>query len=104
MRMARRDGRDAIIVCFAVVLGLSIVARADTVLSHAKEIIAEATAPASVWNGPTTGPRAATDKTIVFIAGDLRNGGIQGVSDGVKQAGAKIGWKIRVLDGQGTVP
>jgi ribose transport system substrate-binding protein len=103
MKMTKRGGRDAAIVCLAVVLGLRVAARADTVLSQAKAIVAAATAPASVWNGPTTGPRAATDKTIVFVAADLRNGGIQEVSDGVKQAGAKIGWKVRVLDGQGTV-
>ena len=78
-------------------------AHADDALAAVKRAVAIATAANAPWTGPTTGPRAVAGKTVVYVAGDLRNGGIQGVSDGVRQAGAKIGWTIRVLDGQGSI-
>ena len=55
------------------------------------------------WDGPTSGPKAAEGKTIVVLAGDLKNGGILGVTNGVEEAAAKIGWSVRVLDGAGSI-
>ncbi len=78
-------------------------AAARDALSQAQAVVAAATAPASKWDGPTTGPKAASGKTVIYVAADLRNGGIQEVGDGVKEAGQAIGWTVRVLDGQGSV-
>ncbi len=58
---------------------------------------------AQEWDGPTTGPAAAEGKTIVVVAADLKNGGILGVSNGIEEAAAAIGWEVRVLDGAGSV-
>ena len=58
---------------------------------------------AGEWDGPTTGPAAASGKSIVVVAGDLKNGGILGVTTGVEEAAAKIGWNVRVLDGAGSI-
>ncbi|WP_439523730.1 substrate-binding domain-containing protein [Marivita sp.] len=55
------------------------------------------------WDGPTTGPTAAEGKSIVVLAGDLKNGGILGVTSGVEEAAAIIGWDVRVLDGAGSI-
>jgi ribose transport system substrate-binding protein len=82
---------------------LTTAAQADDIVSQAKQVVAKATAPASAWDGPTTGPKAASGKSIVYVAADLRNGGIQENSAGVKQAAAKIGWRLRIIDGQGSV-
>jgi ribose transport system substrate-binding protein len=60
-------------------------------------------AETAAFDGPTTGPTAADGKTIVVLAGDLKNGGILGVTTGVEEAAAKIGWSVRVLDGAGSV-
>lgn len=57
----------------------------------------------TAFDGPTTGPKAAEGKSIVVVAGDLKNGGILGVTKGVEEAAAKIGWTVRVLDGAGSV-
>ncbi len=57
----------------------------------------------TVWDGPTTGPVAAEGKKIVVLAGDMKNGGILGVTNGVTEAAAKIGWEVTVLDGAGSV-
>ncbi|GAB3481780.1 substrate-binding domain-containing protein [Marinomonas epiphytica] len=76
---------------------------ADNFLEMAKAKVESATAPYTTWDGPTTGPKALADKTIVFLASDMRNGGVLGVSNGVQEAAGWTGWTVRVLDGQGTV-
>lgn len=55
------------------------------------------------WTGPTSGPKAAEGKTIVVLAGDLKNGGILGVTTGVEEAAKAIGWDVKVIDGAGSV-
>jgi ribose transport system substrate-binding protein len=55
------------------------------------------------WDGPTTGPAGAEGKSIVVVAADLTNGGILGVTSGVEEAAAAIGWEVRVLDGGGSI-
>jgi ribose transport system substrate-binding protein len=57
----------------------------------------------TAWDGPTTGPSAAEGKSIVVLAADLKNGGILGVTNGVEEAAATIGWEVRVLDGAGSI-
>ncbi len=86
-----------------VTLGLAGHATADDFLDAAKKKVSVATMTKEVWDGPITGPKAAAAKTIVFVAADLKNGGILGVSKGTEEAGAAIGWTVRVIDGQGTV-
>jgi ribose transport system substrate-binding protein len=69
-------------------------------------ILATAGLPAlaqEAFDGPTTGPKAAEGKTIVVLAGDMKNGGILGVTTGIEEAAAKIGWEVKVLDGAGSV-
>lgn len=78
-------------------------ARADAYTDEAKAVVAKATSRADTWDGPTAGPKAVAGKSIVFVAGDMRNGGILGVATGVKEAAAAIGWEYREIDGQGTV-
>ncbi len=75
----------------------------DDYLARARKVVEAAVQPSPAWDGPTTGPKAQPGKIIVYVASDLRNGGVLGVSDGVAQAVHVIGWKVRILDGQGTV-
>ncbi len=56
-----------------------------------------------IWDGPTTGPEAAPNKSIVVLAADMKNGGILGVSTGIQEAAKAIGWRVRVLDGAGSI-
>lgn len=78
-------------------------ARAEDFVELARQKVAAATAPKTQWDGPTTGPKAVAGKTLVFVAADMKNGGILGVSKGVEEAGKAIGWTVRVIDGQGSV-
>ncbi len=78
-------------------------ARADDFMDAAKAKVNAATQKAGAWDGPTTGPKAAAGKTIIYVAGDLKNGGTEGVSRGVDEAAKVIGWTLRVIDGQGEI-
>ncbi|BCM72133.1 hypothetical protein EASAB2608_07467 [Streptomyces sp. EAS-AB2608] len=54
------------------------------------------------WNGPAKGPAAVPGKTIVYVAQTMTNPGVAGVARGVREAAKVIGWKVRVIDGEGT--
>ena len=70
-------------------------------VSAAQSAVKKATDVLAPWTGPTTGPKAASNKLIVFVAQTLENPGVAGAAKGVKNAADAIGWSVRVLDGQG---
>lgn len=76
---------------------------ADDAVANAQKIVAATSTPNAPWGGPTTGPKAAAGKTIIYVSTDQRNGGALGAGEGVKQAAAKIGWTFKAIDGQGSV-
>jgi ribose transport system substrate-binding protein len=71
-------------------------------LALAMQRAAEAVEDVTVWQGPTTGPKASSGKVIAFIAEDLRNGGIAGALRGVQEAVKAIGWTVNVYDVAGS--
>ena len=77
---------------------------ADAYLAKAKAYLANVAAPVTKWDGPTTGPKNVGKKLIVIVSTDQRNGGAQGAGDGAAEAAKALGWEVRSLDGQGTVP
>ena len=87
----------------ALLLSNASMAQGNEFLEMAKKKVATATMVKDKWDGPTAGPKAVAGKTIVFVAADMKNGGIVGVSKGVEEAGKAIGWTVRVIDGQGSV-
>jgi ABC-type sugar transport system substrate-binding protein len=64
--------------------------------------VAKAEDTKAPWTGPTTGPRAASGKTIVYVAQTMTNPGVAGVAKGAEEAAAAIGWNLRAIDGEGT--
>jgi ribose transport system substrate-binding protein len=72
-------------------------------IAAAKEMVAKAAASSVPWDGPTTGPKALSGKTVILISEDQRNGGALGVSEGVTEAAKAIGWKLTILDGAGVI-
>lgn len=54
------------------------------------------------WSGPRSGPRAEPGKAVAVLAEDLRNGGILGVAQGIREAARAVGWKVRIVDAGGT--
>jgi ribose transport system substrate-binding protein len=74
----------------------------DPTVRRAQADVARALSSPISYRGPARGPRARRGGLVVFIAGDLTNGGIAGAAVGVRQAARAIGWRLQVLDGQGT--
>ena len=94
----------AVLIAGSACAATSASAAAGCSAAHAK---ATKAANASVavkapWDGPKTGPKAATGKTLIYVAQTMQNGGVAGSEKGVEEAAKAIGWTVRVLDGQGT--
>jgi len=53
------------------------------------------------WDGPTSGPTKQSGKKIIFIAQDLRNGGISAAFRNFGLAASVLGWQVRLTDGIG---
>src|SRR4051812_10887382 len=64
----------------------------DSAARYTERKVLHALASKKIWDGPTTGPRAQPDKSLIFIAADMKNGGIAGVLKGVEEATKAIGW------------
>ncbi|MFF5142725.1 substrate-binding domain-containing protein [Streptomyces sp. NPDC013157] len=64
--------------------------------------VAQAERTDTAWNGPTTGPRAVSGRTVVFVAETMTNPGVAGVANGLREAAHVIGWNVRVIDGAGS--
>lgn len=79
-------------------------AKAPLDMAALRAEVAAATAPVSTWTGPTTGPKAMPNQTVIYVSADQRNGGALGVGKGAEEAAKAIGWKFEVIDGQGSVP
>uniref|UniRef100_UPI003365A5C2 substrate-binding domain-containing protein n=1 Tax=Variovorax fucosicus TaxID=3053517 RepID=UPI003365A5C2 len=71
-------------------------------VTQALRVVSEAAKHGASWTGPQSGPAAATGKTIVFVAEDLRNGGIVGVAQGAREAARILGWTVKIVDAGGT--
>lgn len=76
---------------------------ADAYLEQATAAVAAASATSSQWDGPTSGPELLLGKRIIFIASDMKNGGVQGVQQGLSEAAKAAGWRLDTLDGGGSV-
>lgn len=98
-------GWKAVLATAAVgaLISLPGIAQGDDIVAKAKAFVKDATAKADKWTGPTTGPKAQSGKTVVYVSSDQRNGGAQGVGEGVAEAAKAIGWEFKLIDGQGSV-
>ena len=84
-------------------LGCSAVAPAlADAVSDAKAAVAKYSGPQTTWEGPTKAPKPEAGKKIVFLSGDEQNdiSHLYGVY--IKEAGAKLGWNVTVIDGKGS--
>ena len=95
--------KSCLLLGCAAALVAMVPAGAANFVDYAKAFVAQVTQPVTAWTGPTTGPRAAKDKLIVYVSTDQRNGGARGVGEGAAQAAKVIGWQFRTIDGQGTI-
>ncbi|WP_341889470.1 substrate-binding domain-containing protein [Variovorax sp. YR752] len=74
---------------------------ADPVV-EARQAVEMASSRSPAWTGPTSGPLTEPGRSVVVLAEDLRNGGVLGVAQGIREAARAIGWKVRIVDAGGT--
>lgn len=103
--MLQRHARGlTLVLTFAVANMFGAPARAeDDYVKAAKAFVAKVTASSAPWTGPTTGPRAQSGKSVVYVSADQNNGGARGVGEGAEEAAKAIGWNFKLINGQGTV-
>jgi ribose transport system substrate-binding protein len=76
---------------------------ADTAYSAPYDCAVSHEVDLQVWTVPTSGPKVQGQKTIAFVASDMRNGGVDGVARGIVEAIQMLGWRVVVFDGNGGV-
>jgi ribose transport system substrate-binding protein len=74
----------------------------DPAVRRAQADVSRALSSPTAYRGPARGPRAERGGLVVFVAGDLTNGGIAGAALGVQSAARAIGWQLQIVDGRGT--
>ena len=77
-------------------------ALADPVLDRMKADIARSVGPQTTWDGPTDGPKAAKDKSIVYVSLTQNSSGNADSARGAAEAAKVLGWKFTLMDGKGT--
>jgi ribose transport system substrate-binding protein len=77
-------------------------ARADDVLDRMKADIARSVGPQTSWDGPTDGPKAAKDKSVVYVSLTQNSSGNADSARGAEEAAKVLGWKFTLFDGKGT--
>lgn len=91
-------------------LGLSILmatpqgAAADdgqAVIDRAVANVARLAGPQTVWDGPTAGPALIAGKKVVYLSGDEQNDISRLYGVYMKEAAARIGWEVTIIDGHG---
>ncbi|WP_299619141.1 substrate-binding domain-containing protein [Pelagibius sp.] len=100
--MLRRTVVTTTAAALVASLAMPLTASADDV-KEAMALVEKFAGRKTAWDGPTSGPKAASDKTVVVVAADMKNGGILGVTNGIEEAVEAIGWNLRVIDGAGTI-
>ena len=91
----------ALVSVLALTLSLKASLAAES-LDQIKAEIDQATSPVKTWDGPTSGPKGAKGKLVVYVADTQTNAGSAGSAAGAKEAAAALGWKYQVIDGQNT--
>ncbi|NGN97531.1 substrate-binding domain-containing protein [Grimontia sp. S25] len=71
-------------------------------VAYAEEKVSKAISENDIWDGPVTGPRIVSNKNIIYVASDLRNGGVYGVGKGMSEAISNLDWHLRFIDGFGS--
>src|SRR6201999_2503256 len=86
----------------AAILAFASAAGADDVVAQAKKDVERYAGPQTKWEGPTSAPKPDAGKSIVFLSGDEQNdiSHLYGVY--MKEAAAKLGWNVTVIDGKGS--
>jgi ribose transport system substrate-binding protein len=90
-----------IAAAFATVTAI-VAARADTFMDQVAAEVVKYAGPQSDWRGPTSAPKPDPGKLLVYMSTDEQNDASREWGQAIAEAGAKIGWKVTIIDGHGT--
>lgn len=110
VRRSTRAGAIVTLVCLALATcgkgspqpARSLGSACPDAFAAARAAVSKAEDTRTPWTGPTTGPRVAAGKTIVYVAQTMTNPGVVGVAKGAEEATAAVGWNLSTIDGEGT--
>jgi ribose transport system substrate-binding protein len=74
----------------------------DPVVAEAKANVVARSGPQAVWDGPTTSFKPMPGKKVVYLSSSGDNDASREWADAVKDAGAKVGWDVTIIDGRGS--
>ncbi len=75
---------------------------ADPAAAAAEAAVARYAGPQTKWEGPTSAPKPAAGKFVVYLSGDEQNDISREYGLYMKQAAGHLGWKLTVIDGKGS--
>ena len=74
----------------------------DDVMRYTALKLEQANVEQTIWTGPTDGPTLINSKTVLLIASDLRDGGVNAVTQGLIEALRHTDWQLTIFDGSGS--
>ncbi len=103
VRVAVIGATAASLVALAAGIGSAPVrAAGGDVPADMRKLVEASVGPQTGWDGPTAGPKALKDKSVVFVSLTQLSSGNLDASKGAEEAAKALGWKYRILDGQGS--
>ena len=96
------------VVALSVTLAVSLAglvpgqARADAFMDQVKQEVIRYAGPQSDWRGPASSPKLEPGKSIAYMSNDEQNDASREWGTYIREIGAKIGWKVTIIDGHGT--
>jgi ribose transport system substrate-binding protein len=74
----------------------------DPVVDEAIANVKARSGPQNVWDGPTSSPKPASGKKIVFLSSNGQNDASREWGDAIEEAAGKLGWEVTFIDGLGS--
>jgi ribose transport system substrate-binding protein len=71
-------------------------------MDQVKQEVVRYAGPQADWRGPTSAPKPEPGKLIAYLSTDEQNDASREWGTAIQEAGAKVGWKVTIIDGHGT--
>lgn len=71
-------------------------------VQKAKDAVTAAQALQTAWTGPTSSPKPPAGANVIYVSSDQNNPFASQFGTYLKQAAAKLGWHVSIIDGKGT--
>ncbi len=75
---------------------------ADDSVAAARAAVERYAGPQTKWEGPTSAPMPKKGMTLVYLSGDEQNDISREYGLYMKEAAAKLGWTVTIIDGKGS--